>query len=103
MACITWELADGQRYLVNEGAAHRPPVGAFNTGIIDWSCEGGTQQNEVDAMLAKSGVEWGTAIKKVTSWIGLKQCSGCRAREVILNKAKELGWSETIKQLKETL
>lgn len=103
MACITWQLANGQTYLVGEGVAHTPPSGAFNTGIIDWTCNGGTTKHEVDAMLEEAGVQWGSAIKRVTSWIGLKQCSGCKAREVILNKAKELGWAETIKQLKDTL
>ena len=103
MACITWELPNGERYLVGENVAHTPVAGAINTGVIDWSCEGGTQQNEADAMLEKAGIKWGTAIKKVTSWIGIKQCSGCKAREVILDKAKELGWAETIKQLKDTI
>jgi hypothetical protein len=103
MACVTWELPDGQRYLVKEGVAHQPVAGAFNTGIVDWTCEGGTQRNEVDAMLAKAGIQWGTAIKRVTQWVGLRQCSGCKAREVILNKAQELGWSETLRQLKDTL
>jgi hypothetical protein len=103
MACITWELPSGERYLVAEHANHIPPAGAFNTGVVDWTCTGGTQQNEVDAMLEKAGIKWGTAIKRVTSWIGLKQCSGCKAREVILNKSRELGWAETLRQLKDTL
>ena len=102
MACITWELPDGQRYLVKENEAHRPPAGAFNTGVIDWTCVGGTQQNEVDAMLEEAGIKWGSAIKWVTSRIGLKQCSSCKAREVILDHVKQNGgWAATIKKLKE--
>jgi hypothetical protein len=54
-------------------------------------------------MLEQAGIQWGTAIKKVTGWIGMRQCSSCKAREVILNKANELGWAETIRQIKETL
>ena len=103
MACITWELPNGDRYLVAESESHRPPAGAFNTGIVDWTCKGGTQRSEVDAKLEAAGIPWGTAIKRVTGWIGLRQCSGCKAREVILNKAAELGWSETLRQLKDTL
>jgi len=103
MACITWELPNGDRYLVAENEAHRPPFGAFNTGIVDWTCQGGTQRSEVDAMMEKSGVQWGSAIAWVTKRIGLKQCSSCRAREEILNAASELGWAETMKQIKETL
>lgn len=102
MACITWRLLDGQTYLVGEGVTHTPPVGTVNTGIVDWTCQGGTQQNEVDAMMEKAGVQWGSAIKWVTKRIGLKQCSSCKAREEILNHAKEYGWIETMKQLKDT-
>jgi len=102
MACITWELPNGDRYLVMENEAHNPPLGAFNTGIIDWGCDGSTGRSEVDAMLEKAGIQWGSAIKWVTSKIGINQCSGCKAREVILNHAKELGWAETLKQLKDS-
>lgn len=103
MACITWKLQSGETYLVAEGAVHTPPIGAVNTGLIDWGCNGTTGQHEVDAMLEKQGVQWGSAIKWVTHRIGLKQCSSCKAREEILNHAKENGWSETIRQLRETL
>ena len=87
---------------MGENEAHRPPIGAFNTGIVDWNCAGATGNHEVDAMLEKEGVKWGSAIKWVTGKIGLKQCSSCKAREVILDHAKELGWAETLRQLKET-
>lgn len=103
MACIIWELPNGDRYLVGENVAHTPSLGAFNTGLVDWTCEGGTQQSEVDAMIEKAGIPWGSAIKWVTSKIGLNQCSACKAREVILNHVKENGWTETFKQIKETL
>ena len=103
MACITWELPNGDRYLVQEAAAHTPPLGAFNTGIVDWTCEGSTEQHEVDAMLEKQGLKLGDAIAWVTKKIGLKQCAPCKARQEILNNAQKLGWSETLKQIKETL
>jgi hypothetical protein len=103
MACVVWELPDGQRYLVAEGLAHTPPAGAKLTGDIDWTCQGSTQQHEVDAMMDKAGVQWGSAIKWVTSRLGIRQCSSCKARELILNHAHENGWAETLKQLKETL
>lgn len=103
MACIVWELPNGEQYLVPEGKAHNPSAGAFNTGVVDWDCAGGTGQHEVDAMLAKAGVPWGSAIKKVTGWIGMKQCTSCKAREIILNHAKEHGWAKTLQLLKETL
>jgi hypothetical protein len=102
MACIIWQLATGEEFKVPEGKAHVPPLGAFNTGRIDWDCAGATARHEVDAMLEKHGVQWGSAIKWVTNKAGIKQCSSCKARETILNSAKELGWAETLKQLKET-
>lgn len=103
MACIIWKLQSGKEYLVPEETAHTPPLGAANTGKIDFSCKGGTEQHEVDAMLEKSGIQWGTAIKWVTTHIGLKQCSSCKAREAILNQVKELGWAKTLRQISETL
>ena len=103
MACITWELPNGDRYLVQEAVAHTPPLGAFNTGIVDWTCKGSTEQHEVDAMLEKQGLKLGDAIAWVTKKIGLKQCAQCKARQEILNNAQKLGWSETLKQIKETL
>ena len=103
MACITWELPNGERYLIAENENHIPPPGAFNTGIVDWTCDGNTERHEVNAMLERSGVQWGSVIKFVTQRIGIKQCSACKAREIILNSAKENGWAETIRQLKETI
>lgn len=103
MACITWQLPNGDKYLVAENEAHNPPIGAFNTGIVDWTCNGGTQKHEVDAMLEEEGLKIGSAIAWVTKKIGIKQCSACKARETILNSATKLGWAETLKQIKETL
>jgi hypothetical protein len=102
MACITWQLPDGQTYLVAEGEAHRPPPGAINTGLVDWTCAGGTQRHEVDAMLEREGIQWGSAIKWVTQRMGIQQCSSCKAREEILNRAKAKGWAATLKELKDT-
>lgn len=103
MACIIWQLPNGKEYLVGENVAHMPPLGAFNTGKIDWTCEGSTSQHEVDAMLQTQGLKLGDAIAWVTKKIGIKQCAPCKARQEILNNAQKLGWSETIKQIKETL
>jgi len=102
MACIVWALTSGEEFLVAEGQAHRPPLGAVNTGRIDWSCKGNVAAHEVDAKLEEQGIKWGTAIKWVTSRAGIKQCSSCVAREKILNSAKELGWAETLRQIKDT-
>lgn len=103
MACIIWELPNGETYLVGENESHKPVPGAKNTGKVDWTCKGGTEQHEVEAKITEAGIQWGSAIKWVTSKVGIKQCSACKAREVILNHAKELGWAETLRQLKETI
>jgi len=105
MACIVWQFADGKEFLVEQGVAHRPPPGAVNTGRVDWSCggKGGTQRHEVDAKLDEAGIQWGSAIKWVTQQIGLQQCTSCKARETILNNVKKVGWTETLRQLKDTL
>lgn len=103
MACVKYELPNGDSYLVAEGVAHRPPLGAkLVPGWVDWTCAGGTSQHEVDAMLEAQGIPWGSAIAWVTKRIGIKQCSSCKAREEILNSAKEIGWAETLKQVAAT-
>jgi len=53
--------------------------------------------------LEKAGVRWGDAVKWVTSKMGLRQCAACHSRQEILNQARQLGWAETIRQIKETL
>ena len=51
----------------------------------------------------KAGVQWGDAIAWVTGKMGIRQCAPCHARQEILNHARQLGWAETIRQIKETL
>lgn len=88
---------------MQEGVAHKPPLGAFIVpGLIDWTCAGGTQQNEVDAMLEKQGLKLGDSIAWVTKRLGIKQCAPCKARQEILNHVAEKGWAETLKQIKRT-
>lgn len=96
-------MPSGEEFKVPAEVAHTPPPGAFNTGRIDWECAGGaTARDEVDAMMERNGILWGSAVKWVTQRIGIKQCSACKAREEILNHAKKYGWVETMKQLRET-
>ena len=52
--------------------------------------------------LEKEGIQWGDAVKWVASRLGVKQCAPCRARQEILNNASNLGWTETIRQIKST-
>lgn len=103
MACLTWEMPGGKRYLVAEGQAHTPPPGAkLLDGVIAWDCATSTSQYEVDAMLEREGVRWGDAIAWTTKKLGIKQCAPCKARQEILNNVSKMGWADTIKQIKET-
>ena len=103
MACIIWQMPNGKEFKVPENEAHTPPMGAVNTGRIDWECAKGDVDSDMyRGMMAQHGVQWGSAVKWVASRIGIKQCSACKAREEILNHVKEHGWAETIRQLKET-
>ena len=54
-----------------------------------------------DAM-GKEDIKWGDAIAWATSKLGIEACAACRARQRILNHAKQLGIAETIRQIKET-
>jgi transposase-like protein len=69
---------------------------------VDWSCKG-LEQRDVESELASRGVKWGDAIAWVTKKLGVKQCAPCKARQEILNHAKENGWVETMRQMKGTL
>ena len=103
MACIVWKMPNGEEYNVPENKAHTPLMGAFNTGRVDWKCAGNEPDPALVAdMMARNGIQWGSAVKWVTKRLGIKQCSGCKAREMILNHAAEKGWAATIKELKET-
>ena len=103
MACIVWQMPNGDEFKVPAETAHTPPPGAFNTGRVDWECEGGaTERDKLNDMMERNGVQWGSAVKWVASRMGIKQCSACKAREEILNHVKKHGWVETIRQLKET-
>lgn len=53
--------------------------------------------------LEASGLQWGDAVKWITSKLGVEQCAACRSRQEILNHAKQLGWGETIRQIRATL
>lgn len=102
MACITWRLASGETYLVAENEAHMPPPGAYNTGLVKWDCGTSTPQDELDERLEQQGLKIGDTIAWVTKKLGIKQCAPCKARQEILNHARELGWGETFRQIKET-
>lgn len=103
MACITIKAATGETRTIPENTPY-PPGWTF-TGEIEWKCGDTAVMGapNVDAELAKAGLGLGDAIAWVTKKIGLKQCAPCKARQEILNNAAELGWSETLRQIKETL
>lgn len=100
MACIVLHSPAGTRRVV-ENTPYRLLLGEEIIGV-DPSCEGQDQRN-VDTELEKQGIQWGNAIAWVTKRLGIQQCAPCKARQEILNHAQELGWSETLRQIKETV
>lgn len=58
---------------------------------------------ELEAGIAAQGFQWGDAIAKMTKLFGIKPCSSCEKRRLILNAAKEMGIKETLSRLKETI
>lgn len=99
MGCIVLEGPAGKRK-VPEGEPYQRLVGEEIVGV-DWDCKG-AEQRDVEAELERQGVAWGDAIAWVTKRLGVKQCAPCKARQEILNHAKELGWGETLRQIRET-
>lgn len=102
MACLNIKNPEGEVRTIAENTPY-PPGWTF-TGEISWDCDQQPTPSgpSVDEELAKHGVQWGDAIAWVTKKIGMKQCAPCKARQEILNSASELGWVETIKQIKGT-
>ncbi len=106
MDCLVLH-GSGRRIAVgSDGVYHyRLEPGESFIGEFDPSCAGAAIENRsetVDEKLAKEGLHLGDAIAWVTKKVGIKQCAPCKARQEILNHAAALGWSETIRQIKET-
>jgi len=99
MACIILKSALGERK-IPENTPYRLLVGEALAGV-DWDC-GEVLQVDVEAELKKAGLQLGDAIAWVTKKVGIKQCAPCKARQEILNHVSELGWTETIKQIRGT-
>lgn len=100
MSCIILKSPLGERR-IPENVSYQLLKGEKIIGV-DWACDG-SDQTSVDAELAKSGLKLGDAIAWVTKKFGIQQCSACAARQQILNHARELGFAETLKQIKETM
>lgn len=106
MACFLLKSQWGERWMAENQPYQRLEGEYIVEGVVRWDC--GPQatdaiEDEVHSNLEKSGIKWGDAIAWTTKKLGIKQCAPCKARQEILNSAKELGWAETIRQLKETL
>ena|SRR3990167_4433855 len=103
MACFLLKGPLGERWM-SEGTPYQRLTGeAIVEGQIKWDC-GGTLSSSDELMdkLESQGILWGDVIASVTHRLGIKQCAPCKARQVILNDIKELGFLETIKRLKGT-
>jgi len=57
---------------------------------------------QLKEQMGQEGVQWGDAIAWATKKLGIEACAPCKARQNILNHAKQLGIRETIKQIKDT-
>ncbi len=109
MDCLVIRTAEGKTRSIAAGPDgvyhYRLGPGESFQGEFDSLCKGVEivdRGETVDEKLAKEGLGLGDAIAWVTKKIGIKQCAPCKARQEILNSAAEIGWKETIKQLRET-
>lgn len=106
MACFMLRDSEGrERWQAAEVDYRKRLDEQIVEGMVRYDC--GPQDmklsGEVDEQLAQHGIQWGDAIAWTAKKLGLRQCAPCKARQQILNSAKELGWAETLRQLKETL
>lgn len=101
MACIKLKSQWGERH-IPEGTPYQRLKGEEIVGTL-WNCgPNEVATDEVERELEKAGVKWGDAVAWVTKKFGIQQCSRCKARQEIMNHASELGFAETMKQIKET-
>ena len=100
MACIVLKSPLGERK-IPENTPYQLLKEEAIIGVA-WDCGESIQSDEVDQNLERAGLKIGDAIAWTTKKLGIKQCAPCKARQAILNHAKENGWAETLKQLKET-
>lgn len=103
MACIILKNAIGKERVIPEAMPYQKAIDEEIIGVI-WNCgwQPSLTSDEVGDKLTEDGIQWGSAIKWATTQLGLKQCASCKAREVILNHAKENGWIATLKAIKDT-
>lgn len=103
MACIEIKNSRGETRIIPENTPY-PHEWQF-TGRVDHMCMGNplASGESLETQLESEGIRWGDAVAWVTKKLGIKQCAPCKARQEILNRANELGWKETIRQIKETL
>lgn len=74
----------------------------LNGSILQTEPTNRSWEHQVKEEFSKEGVQWGDAVKWVTSKMGIQQCAGCKSRQHILNQANQLGLKETIRQIKDT-
>lgn len=93
---IILQNCSGVKRLVEEGIVYYPndpcerePIGSDAIHLFE----------EVDKAFQEQGIQWGDAIAWITHSIGISQCTPCKARQEILNKAGTLGVKETVKQI----
>jgi hypothetical protein len=103
MACFTLRGPSGERKVAENETYRLMPGEAIVPGLIDWHCNGqDTDTTSVEAKLNNAGLQLGDAVAWVTKRLGVKQCAPCKARQEILNHASQVGWIETLRQIKET-
>ena len=91
MACVKWKLPTGDSYWASTDVPIRHPVGAVNTGEINWDC--GSQVisppsslDNLTDVFNEDGFMVGNAVKKITNAIGITQCLSCKGRQQNYNR-----------------
>lgn len=99
MLLIIIEDANGKQRTVEEGQVFTLREGEKVIG----STAAVEEQKELADVARGTGLLLGDAVAKMTKAFGIKPCSACEQRRKILNRIRQQGVAETIKQLKETL
>lgn len=107
--CVNVSKPDGTYYGVPVGVSFTLAPGEIIVGRSQECAKqppkilsASVPHEDIYGKLKSEGVPIGSAIAWITKKLGIKQCASCVARRLILDNIARVGWTETVRQIKET-
>jgi len=86
------EVEAGQPFVLQPGEKVVGSKTVFQRSALD---------TQIDEYAASQGIQYGDAIARITTALGVPPCSKCKKRISALNEVAKVGWLNTLKKLKE--